>query len=109
VRLAFLLLLSSRTAWLASTPGWHHGCLAGPLRLLITLLRTRARAHTPARLPAWALPHPQHAPARPPARLLFEVVEALSEAVGARRVGVRLSPFNQFLDCPEPDPFGTYL
>ncbi|GBF95506.1 12-oxophytodienoic acid reductase [Raphidocelis subcapitata] len=41
-------------------------------------------------------------------RLLFEVVEAVVEAVGGHRVGIRLSPFNKFLDCIEPDPFGTY-
>lgn len=42
-------------------------------------------------------------------RLLFEVVEAVVAAVGdAGRVGVRLSPFNTFLDCIESDPYGTY-
>lgn len=41
-------------------------------------------------------------------RLLFEVMDAVTEAVGASRVGIRLSPFNKFLDCVEPDPLGTY-
>ncbi|KIZ03666.1 N-ethylmaleimide reductase [Monoraphidium neglectum] len=42
------------------------------------------------------------------ARLLFEVVDAVTEAVGAERVGIRLSPFNEFLDCVEPEPYDTY-
>ncbi|KAI8475127.1 MAG: putative 12-oxophytodienoic acid reductase [Monoraphidium minutum] len=41
-------------------------------------------------------------------RLLFEVVDAVTAAVGAGKVGIRLSPFNKFLDCVEPDPYGTY-
>jgi 2,4-dienoyl-CoA reductase-like NADH-dependent reductase (Old Yellow Enzyme family) len=28
-------------------------------------------------------------------RLLFEVVDAVTEAVGASRLGIRLSPFNK--------------
>lgn len=42
------------------------------------------------------------------ARLLLEVVDAVVAAVGHEKVGIRLSPFNKFLDCVEPDPFGTY-
>ncbi|KIZ03664.1 N-ethylmaleimide reductase [Monoraphidium neglectum] len=42
------------------------------------------------------------------ARLLFEVVDAVTEAVGASRLGIRLSPFNKFLDCVEPEPYDTY-
>lgn len=41
-------------------------------------------------------------------RLLFEVVDAVVAAVGPGKVGIRLSPFNQFLDCVEPEPYVTY-
>lgn len=43
-------------------------------------------------------------------RLLFEVVDALAEAIGADRVGIRLSPNNRQHDMPEyPDNEATYL
>jgi N-ethylmaleimide reductase len=35
------------------------------------------------------------------ARLLLEVMEAVAGAVGAERVGLRLSPYNTFLDAQD--------
>lgn len=43
-------------------------------------------------------------------RLLFEVVDAVSNAIGADRVGIRLSPNNRQHDMPEyPENEATYL
>jgi 12-oxophytodienoic acid reductase len=43
------------------------------------------------------------------ARFLIRAVQAAVDAAGsAARVGVRLSPFNEFLDCVESDPEKTY-
>ena len=42
------------------------------------------------------------------ARLLLEVVEAVGEAVGMNRVGVRLSPYGQFGGISDSDPFGLF-
>jgi 12-oxophytodienoic acid reductase len=43
------------------------------------------------------------------ARLLLRVAQAVVDAAGsAARVGVRLSPFNEFLDCVESQPLETY-
>ncbi|EGD59474.1 glycerol trinitrate reductase [Novosphingobium nitrogenifigens DSM 19370] len=38
------------------------------------------------------------------ARLLFEVIDAVTEAVGADRVGVRLSPMGKSFGMDDPDP-----
>ena len=45
------------------------------------------------------------------ARFLFEVLTALTEAIGADRVGLRLSPLNSFNSMIDSDPVGliTYL
>lgn len=37
------------------------------------------------------------------ARLILEVMEAVAGAIGAERCGIRLSPYNSFLDATEPD------
>lgn len=37
-------------------------------------------------------------------RFALEVVEAVAGEVGARRVGVRLSPFTDYMDCHDSDP-----
>ncbi len=37
-------------------------------------------------------------------RLLFEICDAVCQAVGADRVGVRLSPFGTFNDVDDPEP-----
>lgn len=42
------------------------------------------------------------------ARLLLEVTEAVSEVVGADRVGVRLSPFGTYNDVGDDDPINLY-
>ncbi|KAF2767122.1 12-oxophytodienoate reductase [Teratosphaeria nubilosa] len=44
-------------------------------------------------------------------RFVLEVIEAVTEAVGAERVGIRLSPFNFFQDTRDSDPLAhwTYL
>src|SRR5277367_1047377 len=42
------------------------------------------------------------------ARLLFEVVEVVSKAIGAARVGVRLSPIGAFNDMKDSDPATTF-
>jgi N-ethylmaleimide reductase len=41
-------------------------------------------------------------------RLLWEVTEAIAEAVGADRTGVRLSPFGVFNGVSDPDPGGVF-
>ena len=43
------------------------------------------------------------------ARLLLEVVEVVSKAIGAGRVGVRLSPVGAFNDMKDSDPVTTFL
>lgn len=40
------------------------------------------------------------------ARLLFEVLEAVCDAVGSQRVGLRLSPLNSFNDMRDSNPVG---
>jgi N-ethylmaleimide reductase len=42
------------------------------------------------------------------ARLMLEVTEAVSEAVGAERVGIRLSPLQPFNDMKDSDPEATF-
>ncbi len=42
------------------------------------------------------------------ARFLFEVLDAVSAAIGADRVGVRFSPLNSFNDMQDSDPVGLY-
>ncbi|RWA08821.1 hypothetical protein EKO27_g6267 [Xylaria grammica] len=42
-------------------------------------------------------------------RFLFEVVSAVTEAVGPERTGLRLSPFNYFQDTRDSDPNGHWL
>ncbi|KAJ8131616.1 hypothetical protein O1611_g2011 [Lasiodiplodia mahajangana] len=42
-------------------------------------------------------------------RFLFEVVSAVSQAVGSKRTGLRLSPFNYFQDTKDSDPNGHWL
>jgi N-ethylmaleimide reductase len=42
-------------------------------------------------------------------RLLFEVIEAVSEEWGAERVGVRISPLNSFNSMSDSDPIGLSL
>ncbi|ACO45464.1 alkene reductase [Deinococcus deserti] len=42
------------------------------------------------------------------ARLLLEVTEAITEAIGADRVGVRLSPGGTFNDMSDANPLETY-
>ena len=41
-------------------------------------------------------------------RFVVETVEAVAEAIGAQRVGIRLSPAHQFNDIDEADPRETY-
>ena len=43
------------------------------------------------------------------ARLLLDVVGAVTEVLDAGRVGVRLSPLNSFNDIRDSDPQGTFL
>jgi len=45
------------------------------------------------------------------ARFLFEVLSAVSDAIGSERVGVRLSPLNSYNSMQDSDPVGliTYL
>jgi 2,4-dienoyl-CoA reductase-like NADH-dependent reductase (Old Yellow Enzyme family) len=38
---------------------------------------------------------------------MLEVVAAVTEAVGADRVGLRLAPFNSFLDAVDSTPYDT--
>jgi 12-oxophytodienoic acid reductase len=42
------------------------------------------------------------------ARFALEVVEAVVQAVGADRVGIRLSPFTDFLDATDDTPYDTF-
>ena len=42
-------------------------------------------------------------------RLLLEVTDALCDAVGADRTGVRLSPFTVTWDCADSDPRSVFL
>jgi 12-oxophytodienoic acid reductase len=42
-------------------------------------------------------------------RFPLEVVKAVVDEVGAERVGIRLSPFTEFMDSYEPDPVPLYL
>ncbi|KAG2436722.1 hypothetical protein HXX76_006246 [Chlamydomonas incerta] len=42
-------------------------------------------------------------------RFALEVVEAVVAAVGADRVGIRLSPFTNFLDAADSTPYGTHV
>jgi len=42
------------------------------------------------------------------ARLLFEVIDAVTDAVGAARAGVRLSPVQPFNDMRDSDPHTTF-
>ena len=42
------------------------------------------------------------------ARLLLEVTRAVADAVGAERVGVRVSPFNPFQSMRDNDPAATF-
>ncbi|KAI0096248.1 NADH:flavin oxidoreductase/NADH oxidase [Nemania sp. FL0031] len=42
-------------------------------------------------------------------RFLFEVVSAVSDAIGNKRTGLRLSPFNYFQDTKDSDPNGHWL
>jgi 2,4-dienoyl-CoA reductase-like NADH-dependent reductase (Old Yellow Enzyme family) len=39
----------------------------------------------------------------------LEVVEAVVEAIGADRVGIRLSPFHRFMDATDSTPYATYV
>ena len=41
-------------------------------------------------------------------RFTLEVVDAVVAAVGAAKVGIRLAPFNFFLDCTDSDPKALY-
>lgn len=47
-------------------------------------------------------------PPTPPPRLLLEVVSAVAAAIGPERTGLRLSPFNVFLNCIESKPYDTF-
>ncbi|CAI0381674.1 unnamed protein product [Linum tenue] len=44
-------------------------------------------------------------------RFAFEVVEAVAKEIGADRVGLRLSPFADYNDCPDsnPEALGLYM
>lgn len=42
-------------------------------------------------------------------RFTLEVVDAMVEAVGAEKVGIRLSPFADFLDAVDDTPYATYV
>ncbi|KAI1129949.1 NADH:flavin oxidoreductase/NADH oxidase [Nemania abortiva] len=42
-------------------------------------------------------------------RFLLEVVSAVTEAIGAERTGLRLSPFNYYQDTRDSDPNGHWL
>jgi 2,4-dienoyl-CoA reductase-like NADH-dependent reductase (Old Yellow Enzyme family) len=39
----------------------------------------------------------------------LEVVKACVDAIGADRVGIRLSPFNDFLDATDSTPYATFM
>ncbi len=41
-------------------------------------------------------------------RFALEVVEAVVEAVGADRVGIRITPFTTFLDALDSTPYATH-
>jgi 2,4-dienoyl-CoA reductase-like NADH-dependent reductase (Old Yellow Enzyme family) len=41
-------------------------------------------------------------------RFALEVVDAVVKAVGADRVGLRLSPFTEFLDAVDETPYATF-
>jgi len=41
------------------------------------------------------------------ARFHLEVVKAVCDAIGSEKVGLRLSPFNTFLDCIDSTPYDT--
>ncbi|MGR9202308.1 alkene reductase [Rhizobium leguminosarum] len=43
------------------------------------------------------------------ARLALETVDAIAAAIGSRRVGIRLAPFNRQFDMPAYDATDTYL
>ena len=40
-------------------------------------------------------------------RFHLEVVKAVCDAIGSEKVGLRLSPFNTFLDCIDSTPYET--
>jgi 2,4-dienoyl-CoA reductase-like NADH-dependent reductase (Old Yellow Enzyme family) len=42
------------------------------------------------------------------ARLLLEVVDAISEAIGEQRVAVRFSPWNTYLNMEDTDPVAVF-
>lgn len=44
-------------------------------------------------------------------RFALEIVEAVSNAIGAERVGIRLSPFTDYLECTDSNPtaLGVYM
>ncbi|PNG99112.1 12-oxophytodienoate reductase 2, partial [Tetrabaena socialis] len=42
-------------------------------------------------------------------RFALEVVEAVCAAVGPGRVGIRLSPFTNFLDAADSTPYATHV
>ncbi|CDP10744.1 unnamed protein product [Coffea canephora] len=44
-------------------------------------------------------------------RFALEIVEAVSNAIGPHRVGIRLSPFTDFMDCADSNPkaLGLYM
>ena len=42
-------------------------------------------------------------------RFAFEVVDAVVKEVGGHRVGIRLSPFTDFMDCHDSDPHALAL
>uniref|UniRef100_A0A0D3GE75 NADH:flavin oxidoreductase/NADH oxidase N-terminal domain-containing protein n=1 Tax=Oryza barthii TaxID=65489 RepID=A0A0D3GE75_9ORYZ len=44
-------------------------------------------------------------------RFVFEVIDAIVAEVGAHRVGIRLSPFIDYMDCVDSDPvaLGSYM
>ena len=42
-------------------------------------------------------------------RFAFDVIDAVVKEVGGHRVGIRLSPFTDFMDCHDSDPHSLAL
>lgn len=53
-------------------------------------------------------PHP-HSHSRSVCQFALEVVDAVTAAIGAERVGIRLSPFANFLDASDSTPYATHM
>jgi 2,4-dienoyl-CoA reductase-like NADH-dependent reductase (Old Yellow Enzyme family) len=52
------------------------------------------------------LPTSSHSP---PHRFALEVTQAVVDAIGADRTGIRISPFQTFLDAADSTPYATHM